>query len=102
MISRRPPKAPTGIPPPMTLPNVVRSGVMPYKPCAPPKATRKPVITSSKISTAPDWSQTSRKVSRKPATGGTQFILPATGSTMMQAIAEPNWAKVSRTAAESL
>ena len=29
MISRLPPKAPTGIPPPMTLPRVVRSGVIP-------------------------------------------------------------------------
>ena len=29
MISRLPPKAPTGMPPPMTLPSVVRSGVMP-------------------------------------------------------------------------
>ena len=29
MISRLPPKAPTGMPPPMTLPSVVRSGLMP-------------------------------------------------------------------------
>jgi hypothetical protein len=53
MMSRRPPKAPTGMPPPITLPSVVRSGVMPNRPCAPTGPTRKPVITSSKISTAP-------------------------------------------------
>ena len=29
MISRRPPKAPTGMPPPTILPSVVRSGLMP-------------------------------------------------------------------------
>ena len=29
MMSRRPPNAPTGMPPPITLPSVVRSGVMP-------------------------------------------------------------------------
>ena len=29
MTSARPPNAPTGKPPPMTLPNAVRSGVMP-------------------------------------------------------------------------
>jgi glutamate-1-semialdehyde 2,1-aminomutase len=34
-----PPKAPTGNPPPMTLPNVVKSGVMPNFSCAPPDAT---------------------------------------------------------------
>ena len=48
MISRRPPYAPTGRPPPMTLPSVVRSGVIPYSACAPPGCTRKPVMTSSK------------------------------------------------------
>ena len=37
----------------MTFPSVVRSGVTPYSACAPPGCTRKPVITSSKTSSAP-------------------------------------------------
>lgn len=41
MMSLRPPNAASGIPPPMTLPIVVRSGVMPCSDCAPPSATRK-------------------------------------------------------------
>ena len=89
MMSRRPPNAPTGMPPPTILPSVVRSGLMPYSACAPPSATRKPVITSSKISTLPCWSHTVRSVSRNPGAGSTQFMLPATGSTMMQAISSP-------------
>ena len=35
-------------------------------PCAPPQATRKPVITSSKISSAPWRSQSARRPARKP------------------------------------
>ena len=35
MMSRRPPTAPTGSPPPMILPKVVRSGVTPTIVCAP-------------------------------------------------------------------
>ena len=34
--SARPPTAPTGKPPPMILPKLVRSGVMPKRPWAPP------------------------------------------------------------------
>ena len=37
----------------MTLPRIVRSGVTPSRSCAPPRATRKPEITSSKTSSAP-------------------------------------------------
>ena len=40
-----------GNPPPITLPSVVRSGVTPVSACAPPRWTRNPVITSSKINT---------------------------------------------------
>ena len=47
MMSLRPPNAANGMPPPMTLPMVVKSGLMPCKDWAQPKATRKPVITSS-------------------------------------------------------
>ena len=55
MYWRLPPKAPTGRPPPMILPKVVRSGSMPKRAWAPPKAARKPVMTSSKMSRAPYW-----------------------------------------------
>jgi hypothetical protein len=91
--SRRPPKAPTGMPPPMILPSVVRSGRTPDSSCTPPRATRKPVMTSSKISSAPWRSQIARRPSRKPGTGSTMFMLPAIGSTMMQAISAPSSAK---------
>ncbi|MNE97867.1 hypothetical protein D3C80_1962880 [compost metagenome] len=43
-----------------------------------------------------------RSPSRKPGTGGMQFMLPATGSTMMQAISLPYWVKASRTESRSL
>ncbi len=61
MIARGPPKAASGMPPPMTLPSTVRSGLMPSTPCAPCRPTRKPVITSSKISRAPCCVQSSRQ-----------------------------------------
>ena len=70
--SARPPNAPTGSPPPMTLPRHVRSGRTPSRPWAPPRATRKPVITSSKISSAPTRSHSARRPSRKPGRGGTR------------------------------
>ena len=43
----------------------------------------KPVITSSKISTAPYSSQILRRPCKNPSFGGIQFIFPATGSTIM-------------------
>src|SRR3990172_6961848 len=46
--SRVPPNAPTGSPPPMIFPRAGRSGEIPNVSCAPPKATPKPGITSSK------------------------------------------------------
>src|SRR4051794_3756685 len=58
-----------GMPPPMILPRVVRSGVTPNIACAPPRPTRKPVITSSKTSSAPWRSVTWRSCSRKPGVG---------------------------------
>src|SRR2546430_12146328 len=60
MRSARPPYAPTGIPPPMILPSVVRSGRTWSRSCAPPAETRKPVITSSKINRAPCRSHSAR------------------------------------------
>ena len=82
MISARPPNAPTGRPPPMILPSVVRSGRMPSRSCAPPGATRKPVMTSSKIRSAPWRFVSSRRPARKPGLGSTSPMLPAYGSTM--------------------
>ena len=48
------------------------------------------------------WRKLERKVSRKPGAGGMQFILPATGSTITQAICSPNWLKACRTPCGSL
>src|SRR5260221_656054 len=53
MMSDRPPNAAAGRPPDMTLPNVYRSPATPSIPNHPDAVTRKPVITSSMISTAP-------------------------------------------------
>ena len=47
-------------------PSVVKSGVTPNRVCAPPRATRKPVMTSSKISRAPCSVHSSRSPSRNP------------------------------------
>ena len=41
IMSLRPPKAPTGIPPPIILPKAVISGTTPNNSCAPPGATLK-------------------------------------------------------------
>ena len=53
MNARLPPKTPTGRPPPTILPSVTRSASSSKARSAPPRATRKPVITSSTISSAP-------------------------------------------------
>ena len=47
---------------------------------------RNPVITSSKIRSAPSRLVMSRSPSRKPVAGGTTPIFAATGSTMIAAI----------------
>ena len=93
--SARPPKAATGMPPPITLPSAVRSGVMPYMPWAPSRPTRKPHITSSKISTAPCSVHSSRMRCRNSGVARIRFILPATGSTITQAMVSPIEAKAS-------
>ena len=53
--SARPPKAPNEAPPPMYFPSVVTSGQIPSRACRPPGPVRE-VITSSKMSRAPDCS----------------------------------------------
>src|SRR6266536_613291 len=52
MSSAGPPKAASGSPPPTIFPSTVRSGRTPKRSCAPPRPTRKPVITSSNASGA--------------------------------------------------
>ena len=74
----------------------------PYRAWAPPWATRKPVITSSKTRRAPCAAVTSRRPSRKPGAGGMTPTFAATGSTMTAAI-RPGWASnVAATASTSL
>ena len=89
MISARPPNAARGSPPPTILPRMVRSGRIPKRSWAPPRATRNPVITSSKTSSAPEASQSLRSASKKPGSGGTTPIFPATGSTSTAASPSP-------------
>jgi len=69
----------------MTLPKHHRSGVTRDQPVAPAEPRRNPVITSSKIKSAPAASQAARSPSRKPGVGATRFMLAATGSTITQA-----------------
>src|ERR671930_343166 len=56
-----------------------------HRSCAPPLATRKPVITSSKTSRAPLASHSRLRPSRKPSAGGTTPMFPGTGSTKTHA-----------------
>jgi hypothetical protein len=65
------------------------SGVMSYSDCAPPSATRKPVMTSSKASSAPCCVHNRRMVCRNSGVARTRFMLPATGSTITQAMSSP-------------
>ena len=86
----------------MILPSVVRSGGFRSAACAPPSATRNPVITSSKISSAPCRAVSSRSASRNPGAGGTQPMLPTTGSTITAAILSPRVRERRSTAAIEL
>mmetsp|Transcript_23596 Transcript_23596/g.58492 ORF Transcript_23596/g.58492 Transcript_23596/m.58492 type:complete len:245 (-) Transcript_23596:776-1510(-) len=102
MMSRRPPYAPTGSPPPITLPMVVRSGVTPQYSCALPLEMRKPVITSSKHKSVPSAFVTSRRPSRKDLSGTMKPELPTTGSRMTPAISPLFSSKMRFTASRSL
>ena len=74
----------------------------PKRSCAPPQPTRKPVMTSSKISIVPYLVHRARHASRKPGCGGTTPMLPATGSTMSAAIFSPSTANSSVSVCTSL
>src|ERR1051325_6419826 len=71
-----PPYAPRATRPPRIFPRVVKSGRMCGRCCAPPAATRNPVITSSKISSAPWRSHSRRRVAWKSASGAMKPELP--------------------------
>ena len=86
MTSALPPYAPTGIPPPIILPYVIRSGCILKYPLAPVSPNLKPVITSSKIRSALLSSHSFLRPLRKPSLGSTTPILADTGSTITQAI----------------
>ena len=65
--------------------SLLAAGVIPKCSVAPPRAMRQPVITSSKISSAPAAEHASRRPSRKPGAGATTPMLAATGSTITAA-----------------
>jgi len=86
----------------MIFPRQVRSGVTPKTPWAPPRPRRKPVITSSKMRSAPQADVASRSAARKPGAGGTTPMLAATGSTITAASSSPRAATKVRTSSIAL
>jgi hypothetical protein len=97
MNARLPAMTPIEKPPPTTLPYDARSAWMPKTPCTPRGWARKPVTTSSKISTEPDCSVSARS-SRRNSTGRKSGRRDCTGSTM---IAASSWARSFRIASDS-
>ena len=93
MSSARPPNAAAGKPPPITLPKVIRSGATPSIPYRPDAVTRKPVITSSLMNSAPcSWHRSARNVLKPTPSstpGGTTPMLPAAASVITAAIWSP-------------
>ena len=79
MMSAGPPNAPNDMPPPIYLPNVVRSGFTPCTDCSPPGARRE-VITSSKISSAPIRVVAARNACRYAGSAWMQPPPPIIGS----------------------
>src|SRR3954463_12981377 len=102
MRSARPPKAAAGSPPPMTFPKVNRSASTGSSPYQPERETRKPVMTSSRISSAPCAAVIRRSAELNPSSGGTTPMLPAAASLMTQAMSLPRSAKTASTAGASL
>jgi len=102
MISARPPNAAQGRPPPITLPNVTRSPRTWSSPYQPSPVTRKPVSTSSMISSAPDASHSDRSSSLNPACGETTPMFAGQASVITQAISSPRAANSALTASASL
>ena len=102
MISARPPNAAAGSPPPITLPNVIRSPAMPSCPYQPDRVTRKPVSTSSMTSSAPYSAHSAASSSLKPAAGGTTPMFAGHASVMTHAMSWPCSANACRIASASL
>jgi len=102
MISARPPKAAHGRPPPITLPNVTRSPATPSTPYQPDEVTRKPVSTSSMISTAPADRHNAASEALNPAAGGTTPMFAGQPSVITHAICAPRSANTDATASMSL
>ncbi len=102
MISARPPNAAAGSPPPMTLPNVMRSPATASRPYQPERVTRNPVSTSSMISSAPYSAQSAESSSLKPAAGGTTPMFAGHASVITHAMSPPFSANAWRTASGSL
>jgi hypothetical protein len=86
----------------MTLPNVIRSAATGSRPYQPDRVTRKPVSTSSMISSAPCRAHSSASSSLNPSAGGTMPMLAGHASVMTQAISSPRAANAARTASASL
>ena len=106
MISAEPPRAAAGMPPPITLPKHQMSGVQPSgcpdRPQPPVAVARKPVSTSSQISSAPWRRVISRRNALKPSAGSTTPMLQGTASVMSAAMRSPCSANTASTAARSL
>ncbi len=87
MMSARPPTPPAiGYPPATALPSTVRSGVTPKYPAAPPMPNRNPVTTSSKTSSAPNSSHSSRTLALKSCGAGRVPDSGPSGSTTIAAV----------------
>ncbi len=111
MTSRRPPRAARGMPPPMTLPNVTRSGFHPMpsgtvldasSPHQPAGPTRKPVRTSSTISSAPFAFVICESARLKPRSGARTPMFAAAASTITAAMRSECSSNARRTASRSL
>ena len=102
MMSARPPNAPTGRPPPMTLPSVVRSGGMPSTFLDARRARRESRSSPHRRSAARRCSvHSSRKsLPRNPGSGSTRPMLPTYGSTITAAIDRAFAANAASTASE--
>src|SRR5215469_15133132 len=102
MTSARPPKAAAGRPPPITLPNVIRSPATPSTPYQPAGVTRNPVSTSSMISSAPADRHNEASRALNPGVGGTTPMLAGHASVITHAIDSPREANTEATAPGSL
>src|SRR5262249_17162850 len=98
----RPPKGPAGSPPPIPLPNVIRSPATPSRPYQPDLVTRNPVSTSSMMSSEPCSAASAASTSLNPGSGGTTPMFAGHASVIRHAIPGPCAANTPATAAVSL